>query len=161
HGSPLEASPMTTGTATALAPTALDERVAAVRQFNRLYTRRIGALQDNFLNSSFSLAQARVLYELARRQSATASEVAAELGLDHGYLSRILRAFNERGLIAKQTSAVDRRQSLLTLTAKGRMAFGPLDRRSQDDVAAMLGKLSPLDQERVVAAMHTIEHVLG
>jgi DNA-binding MarR family transcriptional regulator/N-acetylglutamate synthase-like GNAT family acetyltransferase len=142
-------------------PTALDERVAAVRQFNRLYTRRIGVLRDNFLDSSFSLAEARVLYELTRRESATASEVAAELGLDHGYLSRILRGFSERGLIAKTTSAADRRQSLLSLTAKGRTAFAPIDQRSQDDVAAMLGKLSAPDQERVVAAMHTIERALG
>jgi DNA-binding MarR family transcriptional regulator/GNAT superfamily N-acetyltransferase len=139
----------------------LDQRVGAVRRFNRAYTRRIGVLRDDFLKSSYSLAEARVLYELAHRQKPTAGEIAAELGLDHGYLSRILRGFNERGLIIKTPSRDDRRQSLLSLTVKGRMAFAPLDQRSQDDVAAMIGKLSAADQDRLVAAMGTIEHVLG
>ena len=139
----------------------LDQRVGAVRRFNRAYTRRIGVLRDDFLKSSYSLAEARVLYELAHRQKPTAGEIAAELGLDHGYLSRILRGFNERGLIIKTPSPDDRRQSLLSLTVKGRMAFAPLDQRSQDDVAAMIGKLSAADQDRLVAAMGTIEHVLG
>ena len=89
-----------------------EARVSAVRHFNRLYTRRIGVLEDGFLGTPYSLTQARVLYELARRHKATATEVAAELGLDHGYLSRILRDFNERGLIAKTSSPNDRRQSL-------------------------------------------------
>jgi DNA-binding MarR family transcriptional regulator/GNAT superfamily N-acetyltransferase len=139
----------------------LDQRVGAVRRFNRAYTRRIGVLRDDFLKSSYSLAEARVLYELAHRQKPTAGEIAAELGLDHGYLSRILRGFNERGLIIKTPSPDDRRQSLLSLTVKGRMAFAPLDQRSQDDVAAMIGKLSAADQDHLVAAMGTIEHVLG
>src|SRR5262249_12042692 len=100
------------------------------------------------------LAEARVLYELARRDRPTAPELAAELALDHGYLSRILRGFNERGFITKTPSPNDRRQSLLSLTAKGRMAFAPLDQRSQNEIAAMIGKLSVADQDRIVAAMH-------
>jgi DNA-binding MarR family transcriptional regulator/GNAT superfamily N-acetyltransferase len=139
----------------------LEQRVAAVRGFNRRYTRRLGVLQDGFLQTPYSLAEARVLYELAQRQRPTATEVAAALGLDHGYLSRILRGFGERGLVVKTASPDDRRQSLLSITAKGRMAFAQLDQRSQDDVAAMIGKLAPADQDRVVAAMHTIESVLG
>jgi DNA-binding MarR family transcriptional regulator/GNAT superfamily N-acetyltransferase len=139
----------------------LDQRVGAVRRFNRAYTRRIGVLHDDFLKTSYSLAEARVLYELATRQKPTAGEIAAELGLDHGYLSRILRGFHERGLITKTPSPEDRRQSLLSLTVKGRIAFAPLDQRSQDDVAAMLGKLSAADQDRLVAAMSMIERVLG
>jgi DNA-binding MarR family transcriptional regulator/GNAT superfamily N-acetyltransferase len=102
-----------------------------------------------------------VLYELAQRERPTATELAAELGLDHGYLSRILRGFNERGFITKTPSPNDRRQSLLSLTAKGRMAFAPLDRRSQNEIAAMIGELSAADQDRIVAAMHTIESALG
>jgi DNA-binding MarR family transcriptional regulator/GNAT superfamily N-acetyltransferase len=141
--------------------TDLDQRVAAVRQFNRLYTRRIGVLQDGFLDTAYSLAEARVLYELARRQHVTATEIAAELGLDHGYLSRILRGFGERGLVAKTASPTDRRQSLLSLTAKGRMAFARVDQRSQDDVAAMLNSIPPSDQGRLIAAMHTIERAIG
>jgi len=137
-----------------------DDRVGEVRRFNRLYTRHIGVLEDGFLGSPYSLAQARVLYELARRPKSTATEIAAELGLDHGYLSRILRDFNERGLIVKTASPNDRRQSLISLTAKGRMAFAPLEEHSQNQVGAMLGALSIADQDRVLAAMRTIERSL-
>jgi DNA-binding MarR family transcriptional regulator/GNAT superfamily N-acetyltransferase len=138
----------------------LEQRVGAVRRFNRLYTRRIGVLRDNFLDSSYSLAEARVLYELARREQLTATDVAADLGLDHGYLSRILRGFAERGLVAKAPSPSDRRQSLLSLTVKGRLAFAEIDQRSQSEIADMIGKLSPADQERLIGAMRTIERVL-
>jgi DNA-binding MarR family transcriptional regulator/GNAT superfamily N-acetyltransferase len=137
-----------------------EQRVGAVRRFNRLYTRRIGVLQDGFLKSPYSLAEARVLYELAHRQQPTATELAADLGLDHGYLSRILRGFSERGLITKTSSPNDRRQSFLSLTVKGRVAFAPLEERSQNEVAAMIGKLSVADQERIIAAMRTIESAL-
>src|SRR5262249_16884668 len=129
------------------------EHVGAIRHFNRLYTRQIGVLQDGFLQTPYSLAEARVLYELAQRNKATTTEIAQALGLDHGYLSRILRGFSERGLISKAASPTDRRQSLISLTAKGRLAFAPLDQRSQDDIAAMIGKLTPADQERMVDAM--------
>jgi DNA-binding MarR family transcriptional regulator/GNAT superfamily N-acetyltransferase len=144
----------------ATAASDFEQRIGAVRRFNRLYTRRIGVLQDGFLKTPYSLAEARVLYELARRDKATATEIAAELGLDHGYLSRILRSFGERGLVVKTASPNDRRQSLLSLTTKGRLAFAPLDERSQSEVAAMIGALSVADQQRVVAAMRTIEHSL-
>ena len=139
----------------------LEQRVGAIRRFNRLYTKRIGVLQDGFLQTPFSLAEARVLYELSRREKLTATEVATELGLDHGYLSRILRGFGERGLVVKTAAPNDRRQSLLSLTVKGRMAFAPLDHGSQKEVAGMIGKLSAADQERVVAAMRTIESLLA
>src|SRR6266849_2977670 len=117
----------------------LERRVGAVRRFNRLYTRRIGVLQDGFLRSPYSLAEARVLYELAHREKPTATEIAAELGLDHGYLSRILRGFGERGLVVKTASPNDRRQSLLSLTVKGRMAYTPLDQGSQNEVERRVG----------------------
>jgi DNA-binding MarR family transcriptional regulator/GNAT superfamily N-acetyltransferase len=139
----------------------LEQRVGAVRRFNRIYTRRIGVLQENFLNSSFSLAEGRVLYELARRERSTATELAADLGLDQGYLSRILRGFGERGLVVKSPSLHDRRQSLLSLTAKGRTAFARIDQRSQSEITGMVGKLARSDQERLVGAMHAIESVLG
>jgi DNA-binding MarR family transcriptional regulator/GNAT superfamily N-acetyltransferase len=139
----------------------LEQRVGAVRRFNRIYTKRIGVLQDGFLQTPFSLAEARVLYELSRREKVKATEIAAELGLDHGYLSRILRGFGERALVVKTAAPNDRRQSLLSLTTKGRMAFAPLDQGSQSQVAGMIGKLSAADQERVVAAMHTIESLLA
>jgi len=139
----------------------LAQRVGAVRRFNRLYTRQIGVLQDGFLQTPYSLAEARVLFELANQNKPTATEVAAALELDHGYLSRILRGFIERGFVVKTASPDDRRQSHLSLTAKGRMAFASLDQRSQKDVAAMMSKLSTADQDRVIAAMRTIESMLG
>jgi DNA-binding MarR family transcriptional regulator/N-acetylglutamate synthase-like GNAT family acetyltransferase len=139
----------------------IEQRIAVIRGFNRRYTRRLGLLQDGFLQTPYSLTEARVLHELAHRNKATATEIAAELGLDHGYLSRILRGFSERGLVARTASPQDRRQSLLALTAKGRMAYAPLDQRSQHAIGDMIGKLSAADQDRVVAAMRTIERVLG
>ena len=145
---------------TALSPD-LERRVAAVRRFTRFYTRQIGLLQEGLLDSTFSLAEARVLYELAHRDRLTATALAADLGLDAGYLSRILRRFAERGLIAKTAAPSDGRQSLLALTARGRKAFAPLDRGSRDQVAALLGQLGAAEQERVVSAMGAVEALLG
>ena len=138
-----------------------EDRVAAMRRFSRFYTRRLGVLDDRFLDSPFSLAEARVLYELTQRDRATATELCASLGLDPGYLSRILRGFAERGLVTKTPAPEDRRQSRLALTAKGRKAYAPLERRSHDDVAAMLGALADADQERVVSCMGAIERLIG
>jgi DNA-binding MarR family transcriptional regulator/GNAT superfamily N-acetyltransferase len=139
----------------------LERRIAAVRRFTRFYTRQIGLLQEGDLLGPFSLTQARVLYELANRDQPTASALAADLGLDHGYLSRILRRFAEQGLLTRTRAADDGRQSLLTLTAKGRKAFAPLNTRSHDEVGAMLAKLDETDQRRVVAAMAAVERLLA
>jgi DNA-binding MarR family transcriptional regulator/N-acetylglutamate synthase-like GNAT family acetyltransferase len=136
-------------------------RVETVRRFNRFYTQQIGVLQERLLRSPFSLTEVRVLYELAHRDKLTATELGKELGLDGGYLSRILRGFERRGLIAKTPSERDGRQSHLGLTEQGREAFAPLNARSHDEVAAMLGKLSEVQQSRLVKAMHTIEELLG
>src|SRR3977135_2230000 len=139
----------------------LEARIAAVRRFSRFYTRQLGLLQESLVHTRFSLAQARVLYELAHRDTVTASELAADLDLDHGYLSRILRRFGEDGLLAKKRAPDDGRQSLIAITAKGRKAFAPLNKGSHDQVAAMLEKLGPAEQSRVVGAMHTVETLLG
>jgi DNA-binding MarR family transcriptional regulator/N-acetylglutamate synthase-like GNAT family acetyltransferase len=138
----------------------LDQRVAAVRSFNRFYTRQIGVLQEGFLQSRFSLAEGRVLYELAHRDEPTATEVAQSLSLDAGYLSRITAKFVDQDLVAKLPSAGDRRQFRLRLTAKGRRAFAGLDNSSNDDVAVMLGRLTASEQERMVKAMQAIEGML-
>jgi len=138
----------------------LDRRVAAVRSFNRFYTRQIGVLQEGFLQSRFSLAEGRVLYELAHRDEPTATEVAQKLNLDAGYLSRITAKFADQDLVAKLPSATDRRQFRLRLTAKGRRAFAGLDKGSDDDVAVMLGRLTGSEQERMVKAMQAIEGML-
>ena len=141
--------------------TAFDRRVGAVRRFNRFWTRRIGVLREGYLESPFSLTEVRVLYELAHREDTTASELGKVLGLDAGYLSRILRGFEERGLIAKKPSETDGRRSLLRLTEGGQEAFVPLDARSREDVGAMLEALSAAEQDRLVGAMRTIERLIG
>lgn len=139
----------------------IHSRIAAVRRFTRFYTRQIGLLDEHLYRSPFSLTEVRVLYELAHRPALTASALGRELGLDAGYLSRMLRKFHSDGLIAKQASETDARQSLLSLTPKGRKAFAPLEKRSEEQVAGMLEKLSPAQQEKLVAAMAAIEDALG
>jgi DNA-binding MarR family transcriptional regulator/GNAT superfamily N-acetyltransferase len=140
---------------------AITPRVDAVRGFNRFYTKTIGVLHEGLLGSRFSLTEVRVLYELAHREQPTAADLIRELGLDAGYLSRILRSFAKRGLITKTRSIADRRQTFLSLTARGRRAFAPLNARSHKEVAAMLTGLSAAGQGRLIEAMGTIQTVLG
>jgi DNA-binding MarR family transcriptional regulator/N-acetylglutamate synthase-like GNAT family acetyltransferase len=142
-------------------PSSLDERVAAVRRFNRFYTKQIGLLQQGYLASPFSLTEVRVLYELAHRDGPTAAELGKELGLDAGYLSRILRSFEEQGLIQRTPSDADGRQHVLTLTRKGQREVAGLQERSRRDIAAMLGRLPDADQGRLVAAMGRIRALLA
>jgi DNA-binding MarR family transcriptional regulator/GNAT superfamily N-acetyltransferase len=138
-----------------------EKRVAMVRRFNRFYTRQIGVLRRTFLDSPYSLAEARVLYEIASGGAPTASAIGRALDLDAGYLSRVLRAFEKRGLIERKISARDARQSHLTLSRRGQKTYAPLDARSQRATAAMLGQLAPADQAQLIAAMNTIETLLG
>lgn len=138
-----------------------DGQIAAVRAFNRFYTRKLGVLDQQLLKSPFSLSEARVLYELAHREDAAAKEIGIELGLDPGYLSRIVQKFDEDGLITRKPLASDRRQYRLGLTAKGRQAFAKLERITNDDVATMLAALPGGDSARLVGAMATIERLLG
>jgi len=135
--------------------------VATVRRFNRFYTQRIGVLEAGHLGSPFSLAEVRVLYELAQKADITASAVARRLGLDAGYLSRILRRLGTRRLVARAASPRDKRQSLLRLTDKGRATFGPLDARASAAVADLVARVSGADQRRLLEAMATIESLLG
>ena len=138
-----------------------DTRITAIRRFNRFYTREIGVLRKGFLGSPFSLGEARVLYEIGQRDRPTASEIARALDLDAGYLSRLLRTFETRGLIARTVSDKDARQAHLALTARGVKAFEPLEESSQKSAADPLRKLSPQDQGRLIAAMQTIEQLMG
>jgi DNA-binding MarR family transcriptional regulator/GNAT superfamily N-acetyltransferase len=139
----------------------LAERVEAVRRFSRFYTRKIGVLSEGLLGSPFSLTEARVIWELGHRGRTTARDLGRELGLDPGYLSRILRGFDSRGLIDRQTSDSDARQSFLTLTRGGEAAFAKLNTRSQGQIAAMLDTLSPENQHRLVEALGVVETLLG
>jgi DNA-binding MarR family transcriptional regulator/GNAT superfamily N-acetyltransferase len=135
--------------------------VAALRRFNRFYTRRIGVLHERPLDGAFSLAQTRLLWELAHRDGLTAALLARELDLDPGYLSRLLRSLRERGLLRTTRSKADGREALLALTAAGRRAFAPLDQRSQQDMQALLEPLPDAEQHRLVDAAATIENLLG
>jgi DNA-binding MarR family transcriptional regulator/GNAT superfamily N-acetyltransferase len=136
------------------------DQIAAVRAFNRFYTRKLGVLDQQLMKSPFSLSEARVLYELAHRDDLAAKEIGGELGLDPGYLSRILQKLEDSGLITRKPLPSDRRQVRLGLTAKGRQAFARLDQSSHNEVAAMLGRLGDGECAALVHAMATIEKTL-
>ena len=137
-----------------------EDRISAVRSFNRFYTRQLGVLGQRLLESPFSLSEARVLYELAHRDGAAAKEIGTELDLDPGYLSRIVQKLADDGLISRKPLPEDRRQYQLNLTAKGRQAFARLDRSSHEEVAKTLHRMSEADQRRLTAAMTAIEGLL-
>jgi DNA-binding MarR family transcriptional regulator len=142
-------------------PAAFEERVASIRRFNRFYTQKIGVLDEGLLQSPFSLAEARILYELAHRERPTASEIARDLRVDPGYLSRMLRGFRRRGLIERVPAEGDGRCRHLSLTETGHAAFGPLDRRSREEIGALIGNLPNRAQVSLVAAMQTIQSLLA
>lgn len=137
------------------------ERIDAVRAFNRFYTRQIGLLEEGLLKSDFSLTEARVLYELAHRDGLTATDLGRDLGLDAGYLSRLLKKFEERDLVERATIEADARRSSIALTKAGRQAFAPLNQGSHEQVAALLERLSAAGQDRLVRAMQTVQRLLG
>lgn len=137
------------------------QQIARVRAFNRDYTRRIGVLAEGHLDSPFSLTEVRVMYELAHRRGITAAELADDLDLDRGYLSRLLKRFEAKKLLARTTSPEDGRRQLLRLTAAGRRVFEPLERRSQAQVKEMLGALDDAHRRAVLEAMEVIQDALA
>lgn len=137
----------------------LATRIAAVRRFSRFYTRRIGVLHEGLHGSALSLTEARIVYELAQAET-TASRLANGLGLDTGYLSRVLRALETSGLVERRPSETDGRQSLLSLSASGRLAFDAIDACSTREVATMLTGLGPNQQRRLVEALAEAEALL-
>ena len=142
--------------------TALDKNAEAVRRFNRYYTQRIGVLDEGHLQSRFSLTQVRVLYELAYASlPVIASDLAKALGLDTGYLSRILSGFEKERLITRRVARNDARQNLVEITHRGRREFAPLDEASHAQIAGMLRQIPAEDHPRLLAAMRTIEDVLS
>lgn len=138
----------------------LTKDVAVFRRFNRMYTRFIGSLNEGLLNSEFSLAEARVLYELAMRDALKASEIADELGMDAGYLSRLLGRFERDGLLKRRVSEEDGRFAELSLTARGRNAFGRLNARSEEQAEGVLGGLAPPARMELIGCMRKIEGLL-
>lgn len=139
----------------------LDRQIAVVRGFSRFYTRLVGLLNEGILKSEYSLTEVRILYELAHRDGLSASDLVRELGLDAGYLSRVLKRFEARGLLARSPAPQDARQTLLALTPAGRKAFRPLDRASRDEIAQMLQALDAPERDRLVQSMLAIERLLG
>ena len=148
-----------------MSPTAikpdLTVRIETFRYFNRFYTGLIGVLNEHLLETPFSLSQARVIYELANHDQVTASEIGARLGLDAGYVSRMVSDFQKRGLIKKTPAKTDGRATSLSLTARGRRMFEDLDLRSRLQSKEILDRLSPSDQDRLLASMKTIEDILA
>ena len=138
-----------------------DENASTFRQFNRFFTQKIGVLDEDYLGSRFSLSKVRVLYELAHRRKATATEIGKELGLDAGYLSRIISNFAEEGLIDSKPSKTDGRQAILQLTKQGLKTFATLNARAEEKAATMLNPLTANERERLFDAMRTVESVLG
>lgn len=140
---------------------ALDHHAEQIRRFNRLYTKEIGVLADGLLHSPYSLTEARILYELAHLRDPTANQLCKELGLDAGYVSRIVAGFRDRGLVSRDVAAADRRQHILSLTAKGRSEFATLDQRSHEEIRAKLAHLSPADRDELVQSLERVEALLG
>lgn len=139
----------------------IEARINAVRQFNRFFTRQIGVLREGLLHSPYPLTEARIIFELAQRQGLTATDLGRELGLDAGYLSRLLTRLEQQGLLEKVRSETDGRQRLLSLTPEGTQAFALLDQRSREEITEMLTELSEEDQQRLLKAMETIERVFS
>ncbi|MGD9906471.1 MAG: GNAT family N-acetyltransferase [Vicinamibacterales bacterium] len=137
-----------------------DARVEAIRRFNRLYTRKIGVLHQDYLHSPLTLAQVRVLYETDRTPAPAAADLGRDLDLDAAYLSRMLKGFARHGLVRRVAAAGDGRKSLVTLTAKGRRTLAALQDRSRAEVRALLAPLTTAARDRLVGAMRTIEEVL-
>ncbi|MGF6659203.1 DNA-binding MarR family transcriptional regulator/GNAT superfamily N-acetyltransferase [Paraburkholderia atlantica] len=139
----------------------VDQRAHTVRSFNRFYTRQIGVLHEHLLESEFSLTEVRILYELAHRADLTTSDLCRELGLNAGYLSRVISGFEKKGLVVKSRSATDARVAHLELTDHGRASFAPLDQASQHEVIAMLERLPQTAQQQLVDAMEQIRTLLS
>jgi DNA-binding MarR family transcriptional regulator/GNAT superfamily N-acetyltransferase len=138
-----------------------DDPIETLRRFNRFYTAQIGVVNEHLVGSEFSMSEMRVLYELAHQDQPTAAALCKQLGLDPGYLSRMLRAFENKGLMSRAASPSDARQNLLALTPAGRKTFAPLEARWQRQMVHLLENISSTDRKRLVEAMHTIETVLG
>jgi DNA-binding MarR family transcriptional regulator len=137
------------------------DSVASVREFNRFYTKQIGVLQEGLLESSYSLTEARIMYELAHGNATTASELADLLGIDRGYLSRILKRFKSLGFVERTRSRTDGREFLLRLTSRGRRVYAPLNERANREVKQLLKELSAEEIRKLLAAMATIRRLLG
>jgi DNA-binding MarR family transcriptional regulator/GNAT superfamily N-acetyltransferase len=142
-------------------PHSAPQTIDAVRRFNRLYTRQLGLLDQGLLGSKFTLTESRVLYEIAHREEPTATEIARELGVDLGYLSRLLKSFERRRIIKRTRSPADARQSRLHLATPGRAAFDMLNRAARDQIAVMIDPMTPAQRRELAAALQSVQRLLG
>lgn len=138
----------------------LEGQIAAIREFNRFYTRKLGIIEPKLLHSAWSLQEARLIYEIGQRQTCTATDLVRALGLDAGYVSRTLQMLQRRQIVSRKPLKTDRRATEISLTAKGRAAFTELDGRSRDEVGKLLDLLDEADRAAVVQAMAKIEQTL-
>jgi DNA-binding MarR family transcriptional regulator/GNAT superfamily N-acetyltransferase len=136
------------------------EAIDVIRSFNRMYTRQLGLLDNGLLGSEFTLTEARVLYELANCVDSTATQIAGELGLDLGYMSRLIKKFGRRRYLKRKRSSVDARQSRLQLTERGRAAFEPLDRAARLQIAEMIAPMAPEQRSLLVSSMQSVQRLL-
>lgn len=139
----------------------LEARVQAVRRFSRFYTRQIGLLQESLLGSPFTLPEGRIVWEVAHRGTTTATELRADLGLDAGYLSRLLRGLHRKGYLARAPSPQDRRRTLLSLTTAGQVGFSAIDEASRLEIRTFLAPLTESEQERLVTCLETARALLS
>jgi len=142
-------------------PAPTQSQIASIRRFNRFYTREVGVLRKNFLDTPWSLAEMRVLFEIANGADVTASDIGKALDLDAAYLSRMLQKFEKDGLVSRTRSKADARVSFLGLSARGKKQFAAANERQVAQTKGMLAKLKPGERQRLVAAMHEIEALLG
>ncbi|HEY1720208.1 MAG TPA: helix-turn-helix domain-containing GNAT family N-acetyltransferase [Magnetospirillaceae bacterium] len=152
--------PASAARSTAAARPVAARQIAGTRQFNRFYTRRIGVLEEGLTGTSFTLTEARVLYELAHRDATTSVVLCRDLGIDAGYLSRILARFAKRGLTSRTRSAEDGRERPIVLTARGRKVFAGINQASDKQITALLAPLPPRARQDLLGAMTTIEKLL-
>lgn len=136
------------------------DAIEAVRRFSRFYTSRMGLLGPNPYGSQFSLTEVRVLYELAHRDGLAARDLARDLKIDAGYISRILERFRRQGLVRRMSSPADGRASLLALTAKGRKAVAPMERASRQSIGGMIAPLSDRDRSQLSQSLASVERLL-
>lgn len=136
------------------------DQVAAIRAFNRFYTRHLGVLSAGLLDTPYSLTEARILFEIGLRDACETGELRRMLGLDAGYLSRILSRFEADGLVTRERSATDGRRQIIRLTDAGRAARAMLDERAAAQIRAFLDPLPEEERRRLVAAMGTIRDIL-
>jgi len=136
-------------------------RAAAIRRFNRLYTQRIGILEEGYLDTDYPLAAVRLVFELGDRGEAIAADLARELNLDPGYLSRLVNRLRRDGMLGRRPAPHDRRQSVLSLTDRGREVFETVNRRSQEEIGALLASMPEADQRRLVEALGVAGRLLG